>query len=452
MISEAQEQEKGARRGRRPEKPPALPNLARKLNVVTRHALPELGKWLGGVADPRDTTRCYYPIQKLLWTGIVSYLCGARSRRDFRMTSDSPAFVANMNLLADTVQDTVPHPDSLAYLVERLPAEELAGVLTRCVRTLIRSRVLDDSRLRGYYLVAIDGTELFSSRRRHCPLCLTRTHGNGTTTYYHSALEAKLVTPGALALSIDTEFIENATPNASKQDCELMAFYRLLPRLHDRFPRTRICLLLDGIYANDTVLKLCENYGWKYVITFKQGSLPTVWDDYQILQHLQPDHRLVLKRGEEPQEITWVNRMTWKLHRFDALTCAIRGPDGATTRFSWLTNFELNRHNVEAIANDGGRCRWKIENQGFNVQKNGAFHIEHPFGRQAEAWKNYYLLAQMAHILLQLMYWWRALRVVRTYLGAVYRFIARLAQDMRAIMPCAGDLIEPAFQLRLDTS
>jgi hypothetical protein len=50
------------------------------------------------------------------------------------------------------------------------------------------------------------------------------------------------------------------------------------------------------------------------------------------------------------------------------------------------------------------------------------------------------------------MYRWRALRVARECVGAVYRFIANLAQDMRTLMPPGEDTIEPAFQLRLDAS
>ena len=78
--------------------------------------------------------------------------------------------------------------------------------------------------------------------------------------------------------------------------------------------------------------------------------------------------------------------------------------------------------------------------------------IEHPLGCQGHAWKNFYLLAQVAHVLQQLMYRWRALRVAREYLGAVYRFIAKFAQDMRTLMPPGEDTVEPAFQLRLDAS
>lgn len=40
--------------------------------------------------------------------------------------------------------------------------------------------------------------------------------------------------------------------------------------------------------------------------------------------------------------------------------------------------------------------RWKIENEGFNNQKNGIYDIEHLNSRKSNAMKNYYLLTQVA--------------------------------------------------------
>ncbi len=40
----------------------------------------------------------------------------------------------------------------------------------------------------------------------------------------------------------------------------------------------------------------------------------------------------------------------------------------------WITNFTIRMNNVDTLANQGGRLRWKIENEGFNVQKNGGYN------------------------------------------------------------------------------
>ena len=43
-----------------------------------------------------------------------------------------------------------------------------------------------------------------------------------------------------------------------------------------------------------------------------------------------------------------------------------------------------------------GRSRWKIENEGFNNQKNGIYRIGHINSRNSTAMKNHYLLTQIA--------------------------------------------------------
>ncbi len=58
---------------------------------------------------------------------------------------------------------------------------------------------------------------------------------------------------------------------------------------------------------------------------------------------------------------------------------------------------------VVALANEGGRLRWKIENEGFNVQKNGGYALEHVYGQDATAGKVFYLLLQVAHLLSHLI-------------------------------------------------
>ena len=49
-----------------------------------------------------------------------------------------------------------------------------------------------------------------------------------------------------------------------------------------------------------------------------------------------------------------------------------------------------------------GRKRWKIENEGFNIQKNHRYDIEHANCLDYNAMKNHYLLTQISDILLQL--------------------------------------------------
>jgi hypothetical protein len=58
---------------------------------------------------------------------------------------------------------------------------------------------------------------------------------------------------------------------------------------------------------------------------------------------------------------------------------------------------------VIELANQGGRLRWKIENEGFNVQKNGGYALEHIYTHHPVSAQVFYLLLQLAHTLAQLI-------------------------------------------------
>ncbi len=51
-----------------------------------------------------------------------------------------------------------------------------------------------------------------------------------------------------------------------------------------------------------------------------------------------------------------------------------------------------------------GRLRWKIENEGFNTQKNLGYNLKHKYSRVSWlAAKNYYQCLQIGHLLNQLL-------------------------------------------------
>jgi len=62
------------------------------------------------------------------------------------------------------------------------------------------------------------------------------------------------------------------------------------------------------------------------------------------------------------------------------LEIEIVDPAGKITyRNSFVTDLPVNMANVAAVA-AGGRARWKIENENFNIMKNNGYNLEHNFG------------------------------------------------------------------------
>src|SRR5678815_6040128 len=73
------------------------------------------------------------------------------------------------------------------YMRERfdlISPKWLRPVFTSVFRQLQRGKALEAlTFLDGHYLLALDGTEYFSSKTMHCASCLHRVHRNGSITY-----------------------------------------------------------------------------------------------------------------------------------------------------------------------------------------------------------------------------------------------------------------------------
>lgn len=390
----------------------------------------------------------------------MGFLLKLGSRRQLRFELDSPHALANLNALARCEQEKVAHSDTLNYFLGRVPVASLPLLRREMVQRLLRMKALDHGRLMGHFLVVIDGTGQLRFNQRHCPHCLEQVHGQ-QTVYFHNVLEAKLVTPDGLAISLESEFIENADPKAAKQDCELKAFARLAERLKKNYPQLSLCLCFDALYANGTVMDICHKNRWKYFITFKEGSLPALWQEYQCLLQLCPKNRKTHSTPEGVrQTFAWVQQLEHvddqkRRHRVNAFQCQEKR-DGQDHFFAWLTNWSVHSDSVAALGNRGGRCRWKIENEGFNLQKNGGFNLEHAYSTGQLQIKNFYLLLQIAHLILQLMECGSLLpRDAKQLFGSLANLARRLAESIRNVL-IPADALDPALagkiHIRLNTS
>jgi hypothetical protein len=263
----------------------------------------------------------------------------------------------------------------------------------------------------------MDGTGYLVFRRPHCEHCLTRQCGEHTL-YGHQALEAKILGPAQTVLSLGTEFIDNRaladTPEGAgqqkrKQDCELKASRRLLQGVRERFPQLRLLLSLDALYACGAGLQLGKDFQASLVIVFKEGSIPTLWREFQTLLTLCPDNRREVTADGWRHVYRWVDDLAytdsdgrdWQLQ---AIHYQGEGPGGERSEWAWLVSPDLvvSRATVERLAWGAGRARWRQENQGFNVQKNSGLNLEHAYSEKGH-FGVYYVLLQLAHILLQLL-------------------------------------------------
>jgi hypothetical protein len=364
--------------------------------------------------DPRDPHKIIYPLAGLAFAGVMMFLFRLKARRQIGLLLRNGPSIRKFEAFFGVKR--FPHGDTLEAVFSNLEADQIQSVVTGMTETLIRKKVLYPYRLLGlYFVVVIDGTGTISFTRRHCPHCLTRTR-NGKTLYYHPILEAKLVTPNGFVFSLLSEFIENPGEKTTKQDCELKAFYRLAERLKARFPRLPILLSLDGLFAGGPTFALCRRYGWKFMIVLKDDDLPSVNEEFVALSPLQPENRFSWRTGQDAQVqqvFRWVEDIAYvdsqaQQHSVSVIECLETKPNHEgqpeTTKFKWVTNYHVSPKNVTTLSREGGRIRWKIENEGFNVQKRGGYGLEHAYSNHPNSAKIFYFLLQMAHLLAQLLH------------------------------------------------
>jgi len=378
------------------------------------------------------------------------FACRIRSLRALDRISEDAQFRDNWCVLSRARSETVVCSHQMTNVLGAIDPDELAGLLPECVRTLQRRKQLQDAVLLGHWMVVSDGTGIFSSATYHCQRCLTQTHQDGSKTYLHNVLEAKVITWDGLALSLMSEMQLNPEDGSyDKQDCESKAFRRLLARLKQTFPQQRIVHLLDSGYCYGPTFKAIEDAHHAFICCFKPGSIPTLYEEALTLCARNPQQRVVQKLAIEGhcvhREYTWVNDLDYQGLCLAFVLCK-ETVNGKTSTFAWLTDFTVDRDNVITIG-QGGRKRWTIENEGFNVQKTG-YALEHFCDcKDLQAMTCLYLLLQIAHLFMQLLARSNLIEPVSTL-----AFLAELLLEAWRNLPLSNDLFapdQPRIQVRL---
>jgi len=407
--------------------------------MIQNHFFKDFKKWIGEMADPRNQSYITYSQVDLVYLGVLKNVCSIESMRQMEETFNETECANTLRLLSGNKKlEEVPHYDTLNYYLEKLSPECLSELRKKMVTSLIRGKQFYNNRLLGkYWRVILDGTGVACFTERHCKNCLQETRidkgEKKPRLYYHKVLEAKLVLNEKIVVSLGTEFIENEREDVTKQDCEMNAAKRLLKRLKEEYPRLPICIQGDALYGTEPIMKLCRLNNWKYIFTHKKTSQRLVADNYKLLTP-EDGKEIVSGIGKEKGDGAYFNQVgklagkTEEMNVYEYACTKKRKGKEKRVRFQWITNIEINRRNIEEMIN-AGRGRWKIENEGFNNQKNGIYNIEHLNSRNSNAMKNHYLLTQIADILMQLYLAWNP--VIKQIKQSIKNTSSRLLESFR---------------------
>lgn len=284
----------------------------------------------------------------------------------------------------------IPCDNQVRKLLDPIAPSQLDPVFVEVFEELEQHQLLAHFRSLGdQLLVALDGTNYFSSHAIHCPNCLTRQLTNGQTLYYHAAITPVIVCPGqSQVIALPPEYIMPQDGH-TKQDCERAAGKRWLATHAVRVAPHGVTLLGDDLYSNQPFCALALQHGYNFIFVCKPDSHTkfyerlAFWQANDGMVQLESRHwngrypevisyryinDVLLREGEHALGVQWFE-----------ITVVNAKTGEQLYHNSFITNHPVTATTVAAVAH-AGRGRWKIENENNNVLKTKGYHVEHNFG------------------------------------------------------------------------
>lgn len=197
--------------------------------------------------------------------------------------------------------------------------------------------------------------------------------------------------------------------------------------------------MADSLYACEGVFQRCDQNKWKFLLRFKEGRIKSIAKEFQTIKEIEGDVR---------DNVFWANDISYQKRALNVLEGTFEGEKESKRSFLFLTNFKVTKQNVNKLVGVG-RSRWKIENLGFNRQKNIRYHIEHANSHNYQAMKNHYLLTQLTDILMQLFE--TGTKILKNHKKTAKEISSNLLESIRT--RCLTDeditLLDKPIQVRL---
>lgn len=280
----------------------------------------------------------------------------------------------------------IPSDTQMREILDDVTPTRLRPAFQDVFRQVQRGKILEDYVfLEGCYLVGLDGVEYFCSQKVHCDHCMTRTHQNGTTSYYHQMLGAVILHPDfSEVIPLAPEPIQREDGQV-KNDCERNAARRWLKQFRKDHPHLPIIVTEDALGSNAPHIRDLQKYHVHFILGVKEGDHKHLFEQFE--QRVEDD----LVESIHEEDAGTGARRSWMFVNgvsinesnqevvVNLLVYVEVDADGKIHKWSWVTDLTLTAKNVQQVAR-GGRARWKIENETFNTLKNQGYHFEHNYG------------------------------------------------------------------------
>jgi len=406
----------------------------------------KLKKLLSQIQDPRQHNKIDYKNDVILHWALTVYFFRQNSCNALQTTLKKLKPVKRTAILKylglENYTSSFPHRTVVNDCLKLIDADEVNELLIHLFNWAKRNKIFYNhmSTLlpHGSFHVCIDGFSVHKYATPHavnetkeniCPYCLPRTRNkqkeNEVTYWVHGFVNVAIVFPGGLQLPLyvyplkasQIQLDASASDDELKQESEIYAAKLILPILKEKLGKLPVTLLTDSLYANEPIIKLCEELGWDYLIVRQEGSLKTVGrkcDELEASKLYQESYQahetIKLKNGSTIERtVKWFNRVTvgkksyTNVLRLEEIVKDANGNSVKNKYFKteWLCSIQIHKGNCFAVVKRG-RMRAAHEDL-HNSLKNRGYAAKHDYARaNPNAWLIWKMLMFVAFWIFEL--------------------------------------------------
>ncbi len=166
---------------------------------------------------------------------------------------------------------------------------------------------------------------------------------------------------------------------STKNDCERSAAERLYRHMRREHPHLSLIITEDALGANGPHIRLLKELNMRFIIVAKPDGNKSLFEFLNGVERQEYNYT----DGENAYKIQFVNDIPLNDAHHDIkvnfIEAWVTDRTGAVYHNTWITDIPITMDNVYRLY-QGGRTKWKIENETFNTLKNQGYHFEHNFG------------------------------------------------------------------------
>jgi hypothetical protein len=417
----------------------------RKLELITmlklfweRKNIPEQIEQ--SITDYRNQELITYSKQSIMMATLSIFLfrMGSGNKYDDKSHDDDEKYaMANIAKFIDAPDERAPVIKTIEKFLRNLEVKNVNDIMIAFFQDLLESKFFKqhpEIMPGDYFILAADCVHTHTYDHPHhtdvhgnndCECCLKRVYNRGTekekVKWMHNTLVFCFVFMGGLKIPVyqypihakQVVNFESASEDNHKQECELLALKMALPTVRAAFPRMKLVLLLDGLYANRPVIRLAEEHNCGYIIVRKEECLTLLANECDSIAE-QPNHKKnCVKKCERAlkggvvveQKYEWFNskylgeNVRTNVLRFEE-TRTKEGKEAEFYKCEWLFSWRLSAKSCESAVRQA-RARWEVEDL-FNSLKNRGFNFKHDYSRNPRSCFNWQGLALFAFAIFEL--------------------------------------------------